>query len=277
MSLPGGANPESRATADSDSLLCRSDPPPFSIVNPDGAGRAILIADHAGRAIPQALGTLGLGPAELARHIAWDIGIADVTRRLAERLDAPAVLSGYSRLVIDCNRKLRDPTSMAQESDGVVVPGNRGLSPAERNRRTAALFTPYHDAIGTVIDARRRKGRVPAVVSMHSFTPVMNGRERPWHVGVLSNRDPRMARPLIARLRSEPDLCIGDNEPYTGRNDHGYSIYVHAEDIGLPHVLLEVRQDLIDTHHGAAAWAERLGAALADVLTDDGLFQVEQH
>jgi predicted N-formylglutamate amidohydrolase len=273
--MSSGVNPERPASAGT--LLRAGDPPPFMIVNPSGRGRAILIADHAGRAIPRALGTLGLGPAELARHIGWDIGIADVTRQLAMRLDAPAVLAGYSRLVVDCNRRLRDPTSMAQESDGVAVPGNRGLTQTERDGRIAALFTPYHDAIKGVIDARRRAGRVPALISMHSFTPVMNSRERPWHVGVLWNRDPRVARPLIARLRADPDLCIGDNEPYTGRNEHGYSIYVHAEDVGLPHVLLEVRQDLIDTHHGAETWAERLGAALADVLADEGLYRVEQH
>jgi len=275
MSPSGGASRESQAAPDS--LLCPGDPPPFTIVNPGGRGRAILIADHAGRAIPQALGTLGLGSAELARHIGWDIGIADVTRRLAARLDAPAVLAGYSRLVIDCNRRLRDPTSMAQESDGVVVPGNRGLSPAHRSSRIDALFTPYHDAIQGVIDGCRRAGGVPALVSMHSFTPVMNGQERPWHVGVLWNRDSRMARPLIARLRAEAGICIGDNEPYTGRNEHGYSIYVHAEDLGLPHVLLEVRQDLIDTHHGAEAWAARIGSALSDVLADESLYRVEQH
>jgi len=273
--MSSGANPERPASAGA--LLQAGDPPPFTIVNPGGRGRAVLIADHAGRAIPQALGTLGLGPVELARQIGWDIGIADVTRRLATRLDAPAVLAGYSRLVIDCNRRLRDPTSMAQESDGVVVPGNRGLSPVHRSSRIDALFTPYHDAIRNVIDGHRRAGGVPALVSMHSFTPVMNGQERPWHVGVLWNRDARMAQPLIARLRAGPDLCIGDNEPYTGRNEHGYSIYVHAEDVGLPHVLLEVRQDLIDTHHGAEAWAERLGAALADVLADESLYRVERH
>ena len=275
MSSSDGATRESQVATDS--LLRPGDPPLFSIVNAGGGGRVVLIADHAGRAMPQSLGSLGLGPAELARHIAWDIGIAEVTRRLAERLDAPAVLSGYSRLVIDCNRRLGDPTSIAQESDGVMVPGNRELTQADRNCRVSTFFAPYHEAIAQLIDGRRRAGVVPALVSMHSFTPVMNGRERPWHVGVLWNRDPRLARPLIARLGAEADIRVGDNEPYTGRNEHGYSIYVHAEDVGLPHVLLEVRQDLIDTQHGAEAWSERLGAALADVLADDSLFRVEHY
>ncbi|HET6222397.1 MAG TPA: N-formylglutamate amidohydrolase, partial [Dongiaceae bacterium] len=140
MSSPAGANgPDSAVPYP---LLQPGDPPPFEIVNPDGAARLVLIADHAGRAIPRALGSLGLGPAELARHIAWDIGIGDVTRRLARQLGAPALLCGYSRLVIDCNRRLGDPTSIAQESDGIAVPGTRGLAAAERARRVEALFQP---------------------------------------------------------------------------------------------------------------------------------------
>ena len=275
MSSPAGA--PDQLDPPPEPLLRPGDPPPFEIVNPDGAARVVLIADHAGRAIPQALGTLGLGPAELARHIAWDIGIADVTRRLAKRLDAPAALAGYSRLVIDCNRKLGNPTSMAQESDGVDVPGNRGLSPAQRAQRVAALFTPYHDAITGVIESRRRAGLVPALVSMHSFTPVMNGFERPWHVGILWNRDPRLPLLLLKRLAAEPGIRVGDNEPYSGREEHGYSIYVHGQDLGIPHVLIEVRQDLIDTHHGAEEWAQRIGNALVDVLADDGLYRLEQY
>jgi predicted N-formylglutamate amidohydrolase len=273
--MPPAPGATDRAAETEAPLLGPADPPPFEIVNPDGAARVVLLADHAGRAVPQALGTLGLGPAELARHIAWDIGIGDVTRRLARRLDAPAVLAGYSRLVIDCNRRLGDPTSMPQESDGIAVPGNRGLGPAERARRAAALFAPYHEAVARVIEGRRRAGLVPAVVSMHSFTPVMKGFERPWHIGILWNRDPRLPVALMKRLAAEGDICVGDNEPYTGRDEHGHSIYVHGQNLGLPHVLIEVRQDLIDTHHGAAAWAERLGAILAEVLADDALYRVE--
>lgn len=258
-------------------LLGPDDPPPFEFVNRDGAGRAVLICDHAGRAIPAALGNLGLDEAALWRHIAWDIGIADVTRHLARLLDAPAVLANYSRLVIDCNRRLNDPTSIAQESDGVVVPGNRGLRPEDRKARAEACFQPYHDAVAQLIEGRRRAGLVPALISMHSFTPVMNGFERPWHVGILWNRDPRLPVPLMRRLAAEPDICVGDNEPYTGRDEHGYSIHVHGEDLGLPHALIEIRQDLIDTHHGAREWAERLGRILADVLADDRLYRIERY
>jgi predicted N-formylglutamate amidohydrolase len=236
----------------------------------------VLICDHAGRAIPAALGTLGLDETALARHIAWDIGIAEVTRHVSRRLDAAAVLGGYSRLVIDCNRRLDDPTSIAQESDGMPVPGNRGLDRAARAARAAACFEPYHGAIDRILDGRMRAGLVPAVVSMHSFTPVMNGFERPWHVGVLWNRDARLPLPLLARLGAEADLCIGDNEPYTGRDEHGYSIIAHGERRGLAHALIEVRQDLIDTHHGAQAWAERLAGILAEVLADGRLYRIER-
>ncbi len=257
-------------------LLGPADPAPVEILNPDGACRAVLICDHGGRAIPAALGDLGLDATALARHIAWDIGIAEVTRHVSKRLDAAAVLGGYSRLVIDCNRRLDDPTSIAQESDGVAVPANRGLDAAARRARAAACFEPYHAAIARILDGRLRAGLVPALVSMHSFTPVMNGFERPWHIGVLWNRDPRLPVKLLARLGAEPDLCIGDNEPYTGRGERGYSIIAHGEPRGIPHALIEMRQDLIDTHHGAVEWAARLAGILVEVLADPGLYRIER-
>lgn len=275
--MANGAKAAESLTAARAALLGPDDPPAFEIVNHNGAGPAVLICDHAGRAIPKALGNLGLDDSALWRHIAWDIGIADVTRQLARSLDAPAVLSGYSRLVIDCNRRLGNPSSIPQESDGVEVPGNRGLTPEDRQARAAACFDPYHGAVGRLIDGRRRAGIVPALVSMHSFTPVMNGFERPWHVGILWNRDGRLPVPLLRRLAAESDICVGDNEPYTGRDEHGHSIYVHGQDLGLPHVLIELRQDLIDTRHGAEAWAERLGRILAEVLADQKLYRIEKY
>src|SRR5689334_19565829 len=155
-------------------LLVPGDPPPFEVVNPEGSARLVLFSDHAGRGIPQKLGTLGLRQAELDQHIGWDIGIADLARKLAAALDAPAVLGGYSRLVIDCNRRLDDPTSIAQESDKIPVPGNRGLSAEDRRARQDAIFKPYHAAVADMIARKRKAGPDPAILSLHSFTPRMN-------------------------------------------------------------------------------------------------------
>jgi predicted N-formylglutamate amidohydrolase len=255
----GGSGPE---------LLSADDPPPFEIINPEGRARLVLISDHAGRAVPKRLGMLGLTRAELDRHIGWDIGIGAMARHMAASLDAPAVIGGYSRLVIDCNRRLNDPTSIAQESDRIPVPGNRGLSAADRQARSEAIFHPYHRAIDGIIAQKRRTGPDPAVISLHSFTPQMNGFARPWHIGVLWHRDARLPVPLMARLRREPGVVVGDNEPYSGRDEHGYSIPAHAEAAGLPHALFEVRQDLIGDQAGIAAWGDRLVAVLRDVLSD---------
>jgi predicted N-formylglutamate amidohydrolase len=221
--------------------------------------------------VPRALGELGLAPATFDRHIAWDIGAAEVARHLAKALDAPLVLSGYSRLVIDLNRRLDDPTSIPEVSDGVLVPGNRALTAAERARRAAALFRPYHQAIAAELARIAARGRPPAIVSVHSCTPIFHGFERPWHIGVLWNEDPRLAVPLMARLAARGDVVVGDNQPYSARDGHGYTVRTHAEQPSLPHVLLEVRQDLIDTHHGAATWAGVLHEALAPLLADAAL------
>ena len=264
-------------------LRAADEPPPFEICNPDGPAPLVLLCDHASGFIPRALDALGLDEAQLARHIAFDIGIAEVTRRLAERLDAPAVLSGFSRLIVDPNRGLDDPTLMPQISDGVVVPGNRALSPAARRARLEAFFEPYHAAVTRVLDAKQASlggpsgapPRGPAVISMHSFTPVMKGNERPWQIGVLWNRDPRLPRPLMAKLRAA-GVVVGDNEPYSGRDGHGHTLHVHAEPRGFANVLIEVRQDLIDTHHGADAWAGRLGAVLGELAADPDLYRVER-
>jgi len=259
----GGVAPE---------LLVAGDPPPFEIINPEGKARLVLISDHAGRAIPQRLRKLGLTQAELDQHIGWDIGIGAMARRMAAALDAPAVIGGYSRLVIDCNRRLDDPTSIAQESDRIPVPGNRGLSATERQARAAAIFHPYHGAIDEIIAAKRNAGAVPAIISLHSFTPRMNGFGRPWHVGVLWNRDPRLPVPLLTRLIQESGIVVGDNEPYSGRDEHGYSMPHHAEAPGLPHALFEVRQDLIGHESGIVEWADRLVKVLSDVLADQRVY-----
>lgn len=233
-----------------------------------------MFCDHAGRAFPKALGTLGLAPGELDQHIAWDIGIAGLGRRLAQSLDAPFFVTAYSRLVIDCNRRIGDPTSIAQESDRVRVPGNRGLGADDRRRREQEIFQPYHDALMAEIKGRVAAGRIPVVISLHSFTPVMNGFQRPWHVGVLWNKDARMPVPLMRRLAEEPGLVVGDNEPYSGRDGHGYSIKAHAEALGLAHALLEIRQDLIADERGQDKWAGILHRVLRDVLANPALHEI---
>lgn len=267
---------ESQAGAQPEPLLAPDEPVPYELHNRTGRAPLLLLCDHATRFLPRALAALGLSEAELSRHIAWDIGIADVTRALAERLDAAAVLSRFSRLVIDPNRSLDDPTLVPQLSDGAIIPGNRNLSRAAIQARIDAFHRPYHAAVTKVLDALAARGPAPALVSMHSFTPIMRGLERPWHVGILWNKDPRLPIPLIARLRAQ-GLTVGDNEPYSGRDRHGYTLHVHAEPRGLACVLIEVRQDLIDTHHGAAEWAERLTKALSAVLSDPVVLEARRY
>ena len=255
-------------------LLAPDEPRPFEYFNPGGAAPLLLLCDHASSFVPRALERLGLDEAALARHIAWDIGIAEVTRLLARRLDAPLVLSHFSRLIVDPNRQLDNPTLVPEISDGTVVPGNRDLTAAQRDARIETFFRPYHAAVAAQIDAMMVAGKAPALVSMHSFTPVMHGLPRPWEIGILWNRDPRLPVPLMERLRAE-GLTVGDNEPYSGADGHGYTQHVHGDRRGLANVLIELRQDLVDTPQSAAAWAERLGAALEDVLGDPDLYRVE--
>ncbi|WP_156926946.1 N-formylglutamate amidohydrolase [Azospirillum halopraeferens] len=250
-------------------LIGPDDPPPATVLNPGGAAAMVLVCDHAHRTIPRALGSLGLSEEQLRRHIAYDIGAADVTRHLAERFDAPAVLAGYSRLVIDPNRALEDPTAVPVVSDDVVIPGNRALDAEDVRRRVDAFFTPYQATVAATVAAKREQGVVPAFVSVHSFTPEMRGVARPWHVGVLWDGDPRIAVPLIERLRADGRWCVGDNEPYSGRGTLGGTVETHATPAGLPNVLLEIRQDLIATPQGAAEWADVIGDALDAVLAAD--------
>lgn len=258
-------------------LLGPGDPPPVTVLNPQARAPVVLVCDHASRAVPHALANLGLDDAALTRHIAYDIGAAALTERLSERFDAIAVLAGYSRLVIDPNRALTDPTAMPVVSDDVVIPANRALDQADARRRVEAIFDPYHAAVAAALDAVRARGAVPALVSVHSFTPVMRGVARRWHVGVLWDGDPRIPVPLIARLRADGRWVVGDNEPYSGRGNAGGTVETHATPAGLPNVLLEVRQDLIATPEGVERWAAILGDALAPVLADPGLYVAEVH
>jgi predicted N-formylglutamate amidohydrolase len=239
-------------------LLEPDEPPPLEAHN--GAGRApwLIVCDHAGRALPRALDTLGLSVEDLRSHIAWDIGVAGVARRLGELLDAPAFLQRYSRLVIDCNRPLAAPDSIPEASGGVEIPGNRGLDAAQVQARVEAIFQPYHAPIAEFV-ASRPSSRL---IAMHSFTPVLHGVARRVHAGVLYEHDTRLASRVLARLREEPGLIVGENEPYSASAATDYAIMQYGELRGAPYVELEVRQDLVSDVAGQELWAERLARVL---------------
>jgi predicted N-formylglutamate amidohydrolase len=245
-----------------ENLLAADEPAPVAVSNPDGKSPFLFVADHAGNAIPQALDTLGVAEAERARHIAWDIGIGGVGRLLSDALDAPFIRQNYSRLVIDCNRPPGTPTSIAEISEHTAIPGNMGLSAANKEARAREIFWPYHECIETELDRRRRAGRPVVLISLHSFTPVFKGEARPWHAAVLYNRDPRLANRLKTLLNAEQEFTIGDNAPYAVTDATDYTIPVHAERRGLDHVLIEIRQDLIADEKGQRAWGERLARLL---------------
>jgi predicted N-formylglutamate amidohydrolase len=235
----------------------------------------IVICDHASNGLPVAYGDLGLSRQSLQRHIAYDIGAAWLTRRLAHLLGAPAVLSTFSRLLIDPNRGADDPTLVMRLSDGAIVPGNARVNAAEIGRRRALYWTPYRAAVAETVDAMCATGLAPAVVSIHSFTPHWRGAARPWQVGVLWDVDPRLPAPLLRALASESDLTpayekVGDNEPYDGALE-GDTIDDVATARGLANALIEVRQDLIATEPDAQAWAERLARLLRPILASPAL------
>jgi predicted N-formylglutamate amidohydrolase len=238
---------------------------PFDLIEGDRKRGIVLLADHARRDLPEDYGSLGLPAAEFERHIAYDIGVEAVTRELAALLGVPALLATFSRLLIDPNRGEDDPTLIRQIYDGTVVPGNYPLAAEERERRLDRFYRPYHDAVGALIaSVTKASGQAPFIFSVHSFTPSMQGRQRPWHVGILWDLDDRVARPLIEMLAQDRTLIVGDNEPYDGAL-RGDTMYKHAIVNGYAHALIEIRQDLIATGKGALAWAERL-APIVDAI-----------
>jgi predicted N-formylglutamate amidohydrolase len=243
-------------------LLGPGDPPAFSVHNEKGRAPLLLLCDHASKAVPAALSDLGLPQDVLSRHIGWDIGGLDTALELSRLLDAPLVASGYSRLVIDCNRWPGGEGSTPEISDGTPVPANKGLTQAEIDARAEACFWPYHREVDRQLDRLTADGANAALLVMHSFTPQMNGFERPWHVGVLWNDDARLPEPLLAELRRDAELVVGDNEPYSARASYEYTLNAHARSRALPHCSLEVRQDLIATPSEARAWARRLAPAI---------------
>jgi len=248
-------------------LLGEYDPAPFRVLQGQPESPYIVICDHAGRSIPRALGSLGLSDADLQRHIAWDIGAAALSRRLANELGAWVILQEYSRLVIDCNRPLTSPDSIAQKSEDTVVPGNLAISPEQAEARAHCIFGPYHARISRELTERASRGQASILIFLHTFTPTFRGVARPWHAGVLRNRDGRLALPLLRALRADPQLMVGDNEPYAASEQTDYGMIEHGERRGLPHVELEVRQDLLADVEGQEAWARRLTRALRDVPT----------
>jgi len=243
-------------------LLGHDEPPAFGVAGCAGQSSWVVICDHAGRRLPRALGSLGLSTEALSTHIAWDIGAGQVAKTLADALDAFVAWQPYSRLAIDCNRPLDAGDSIAASSERVVVPGNQNLDPQGREARAREIFVPYHTQIRAELDRRREAGTPTFLVSIHSFTPVFLDVPRPWHVGILFNRDTRLAKPLLRLLREEGDLVVGCNEPYAANEVSDFSIIHHGEARGIPPVEIEIRQDLIADEAGQTAWAGRLARLL---------------
>jgi predicted N-formylglutamate amidohydrolase len=250
---------------DTSLLLGDQDVPPVLEDNAAGRSPFLLTCDHYGRLLPKALGDLGLPESELSRHIAWDIGIAGVAERLSKQLDAHLVAQRYSRLVIDCNRPPAAPSSIPRISEATTIPGNEGLAREATETRRETIFDPYHRHIQGVIDARLREGIPTVLVSLHSFTPVYAGIARPWHIGTLYQRDTRLPPLLLKQLRGEPDLVVGDNEPYAVSDETDYTIPVHAEARGLMNSGIEIRQDLIADQAGQQQWADRLARIFTEI------------
>lgn len=245
-------------------------PPAVTLVNEHGAAPIVLLCEHASNHIPARYDTLGLPPSALQRHIAYDIGAAEVARHLARRLDAPLALAGYSRLLIDCNRPPEAPGLIPARSEATEIPGNLDLSPAQRAERDRLFFAPFRDRVAALLDARLAAGRPTVLIGMHSFTPVFLGVHRPWQVGVLYLRAKRLAAALLDGLRADPALLVGVNEPYRVTLAGDFTVPWVGEPRGIATALFEVRQDLIADSAGAASWAERLAGVLAPIAADPG-------
>jgi predicted N-formylglutamate amidohydrolase len=243
-------------------LLQPDEPPACAVLGEPNDAPFLLVCDHAGSLIPRSLGALGVSQAERRRHIAWDIGAAGVARRMAEHLSALLILQTYSRLVIDCNRSPEVPTSIATVSEDTEIPGNRDLPDHDRALRVNEIFRPYHDRIAAELDRRVAACLPTVLVAVHSFTPVYRGIARPWHAGMLYNRDSRMARAMMSLLEQEDGLVVGDNQPYAVSDQSDYTIPVHGERRGLPYAEIEIRQDLIADEAGQEIWAERMSRLL---------------
>ena len=249
---------------DQSPLLAADEPPPFIEIGREGRSNFVIVVDHASRRIPRRLNDLGLPASELQRHIAWDIGALGVARQVAAALDAPLVAQNYSRLVIDCNRDPKVPTSIPRTSEAIEIPGNLDLSDADVEVRRAEIFEPYHQRIRALLDERAAAGRPTILVAQHSMTNIYHGVPREMHAAVLYNRDRRFAGLVLDSLRRDPALTIADNQPYFVSDETDYTIPRHGEARGLPHVEIELRQDLVGDEAGQAEWAGRITRALQD-------------
>lgn len=248
-------------------MVSRQNMSVFEIQNPDSLNRLLFTVDHASQHIPASHNNMGLtDPSLLHRHIAWDIGIEDVTRRLADKLSATAIYARFSRLLLDANRYPEDMALTPAVSDGVLIPDNKNISARDKKQRIETYFKPYHKSIEQLLNMKIETHGLPLLISMHSFTPIMNDFERPWHIGVLWDRDDRIARPMLEILRKNSSLVVGDNDPYSARDPLGYTMSVHGMDRGVPNVAIEIKQDLIDTHQGAEKWACIMADTISQLL-----------
>jgi predicted N-formylglutamate amidohydrolase len=237
-------------------------PEAVEVCNESGRSDIVLLCEHASNHIPAEYRGLGLDERNLARHIAWDIGAAEVARALSARIDAPAFLGAYSRLLIDLNRPLTSAGSICLRSEDTDIPGNAGIDGAERTRRAQRIFAPFHERVAAHLDRRKAEGRPTRIVTIHSFTPVFLGVARPWHAGILYGEAIGLGEAIVAALRRDRALNVGANVPYAITPEDDYAVPVHGDRRGLPAVLIEIRQDLISSAAGADAWAERLASAL---------------
>jgi predicted N-formylglutamate amidohydrolase len=254
------------------SLLAPDEPGPYRVINPLSERPVLLVCDHASFRFPRSLGDLGLDPFARRCHLAVDIGAGPVTERLAETLGATAVLHNYSRLVVDCNRQLMDPSAFLEYGDGILVIGNRNLHQDEKDLRADTLYWPYHRAIDEQVQRLGALGTPPVLISIHSFTPVLNGESRPWEMGVLWDKDEATRHVFLDGLRAA-GFAVGDNEPYSGKAPQDFTIDHHAEEIGLPHVGIEVRQDLVDNMAGVARVAEVMHHIIANMVSRPAVAQ----
>lgn len=254
-------------------LIGPGDPPPFVTYNDHGRAPVLLVADHASPLIPAGMNQLGLADWVLERHVAWDVGVDKLTQFLADKLDAQAVLAGFSRLIVDPNRKPDAAAAFPEISDGIAIPGNLDLDEEQKDLRLQSFFNPYHDKIARRLERFEEQGIVPALIAVHTCSPVFDRVVRPWHIGVMWDKDSRIPVPLMERFTQMDGICIGDNEPYSGRHPHDFTIDYHAEPAGLPHVGFEVRQDLVRDDEGAKKWAGILADGLSEILSDSKLFR----